>query len=256
MSEAPQDDKPAPLVSHLTELRRRLLWAMLAVLVFLVPLAIFARDLYALLAGPLMQHLPAGTSMIATEVASPFLAPFKLAAVSALVLAMPVVLWQVWAFIAPGLYAHERRFAFPLMFMSSLLFYLGIAFAYFVVLPLVLGFFVSMAPEGIAVMTDISRYLDFVLTLFLAFGAAFQIPVATVLMVRTGMTTPAALASKRAYVLVGAFVAGMLLTPPDIFSQSLLAVPAYLLYEAGIVLARWMVPGYREVEIQRGERES
>jgi len=248
------EHKGAPLVAHLAELRRRLLWSVLAVVIMLVPLALFAREYYTLLAGPLLQHLPEGSSMIATEVASPFLAPFKLAAVSALILAMPVVLWHVWAFVAPGLYQQERRFVMPLMAMSTALFYLGVAFAYFVVLPLVLGFFVAMAPQDVAVMTDIARYLDFVLTLFLAFGAAFQIPVATILMVRAGLTTPAALASKRAYVLVGAFVLGMLLTPPDVFSQSLLAVPAYLLYEAGIVLARWLVPGSREVEIQRGER--
>ena len=249
------DDHPGgeaqPLISHLVELRTRILRAAAAVMLIFVPLAYFANDLFTLVAQPLLDKLPEGTGMIATEVATPFLTPFKLSLVTAIFIAMPVLLWQVWAFIAPGLYQQERRFVMPLMAMSSLLFYAGVLFAYFAVMPLIFGFFTAVTPQGVSMMTDIARYLDFVLTLFFAFGVAFEIPVATVLAVWAGLTTPAALASARPYVLVGAFGIGMLLTPPDIFSQSLLAVPTYLLFEIGIVLARIMVPGHREVEAQR-----
>lgn len=243
--------EPQPLISHLVELRTRILRAAAAVMLIFVPLAYFANDLFTLVARPLLEKLPEGTSMIATEVATPFLTPFKLSLVTAIFIAMPVLLWQVWAFIAPGLYQQERRFVMPLMAMSSLLFYAGVLFAYFAVMPLIFGFFTAVTPQGVSMMTDIARYLDFVLTLFFAFGVAFEIPVATVLAVWAGLTTPAALASARPYVLVGAFGIGMLLTPPDVFSQSLLAIPTYLLYEIGIVLARIMVPGHREVEAQR-----
>lgn len=246
-----------PLIEHLLELRTRLLRIVIGVLVCLLPLLPFAQDIFRLLADPLLGVMPEGTSLIATEVASPFLTPFKLALLLSLVASIPWTLWQVWAFVAPGLYAHERRFAVPLLLSSTLLFYLGMAFAYFVVFPLIFGFFVSVAPEGVAVMTDIGRYLDFVIMLFLAFGAAFEVPVAIVLMVRMGITTPGALREKRPYILVGAFTVGMLLTPPDILSQTLLALPVYLLYEVGIIAARIMVPGSREVDAQRAaERES
>lgn len=240
-----------PLVQHLLELRGRLLRAILGVLVVFLPLAYFAGDLFTLMSGPLLAHLPEGGSLIATEVAAPFLAPFKLAMVLAVVLSLPWVLYQLWAFVAPGLYARERRLGLPLVVSSTLLFYLGVAFAYFVVFPVVFGFFVAVAPDGVAVMTDISRYLDFVLGMFMAFGIAFEVPVAIVLMVWAGFVTPAQLAGYRPYVLVGAFAVAMLLTPPDVISQSLLAVPVYLLYEAGIWAARWLVPGAREVEAQR-----
>lgn len=243
--------EPQPLISHLVELRTRILRAAAAVMLIFVPLAYFANDLFTLVAQPLLEKLPEGTGMIATEVATPFLTPFKLSLVTAIFIAMPVLLWQVWAFIAPGLYQQERRFVMPLMAMSSLLFYAGVLFAYFAVMPLIFGFFTAVTPQGVSMMTDIARYLDFVLTLFFAFGVAFEIPVATVLAVWAGLTTPAALAAARPYVLVGAFGIGMLLTPPDVFSQSLLAIPTYLLYEIGIVLARIMVPGHREVEAQR-----
>jgi len=239
------------LVSHLMELRNRLLKAIAAVLVVFVALAPFADTIFTLVADPLMRQLPAGTSMIATQVAAPFLTPFKLTLVVAIALAMPVVLYQTWAFIAPGLYSQERRFALPLLASSVLLFYLGIAFAYFVVFPLMFGFFTATAPEGVTVMTDITSYLSFVLALFFAFGLAFEVPVATVLLVWAGLVTPAALARHRAYVLLGAFVAGMLLTPPDVISQTLLALPMYLLYEVGIVMSRIAVPGHREVESQK-----
>lgn len=240
-----------PLIAHLLELRDRLLKIVWGVLLAFLPLAFFAKDLYTLLAAPLLALMPEGTSMIATDVASPFFAPIKLAGMLAFALAMPWTLWQVWGFVAPGLYQSERRLVVPLMVSSSVLFFAGIAFAYFLVLPTVFGFIVSVAPEGVAVMTDISKYLDFVLTLFLAFGLAFETPVALVLMVKTGFVTPARLADVREYVLIGAFVAGAIFTPPDVISQILLAVPVYLLYELGIVCARWLVPESREVEAQQ-----
>lgn len=243
-----------PLIDHLTELRSRLIRALLAVAVGFACLMPFADTLFTLLAEPLARHLPEDSGLIATEPASPFLTPLKLALVGGIFLAIPVVMYQVWAFVAPGLYSQERRLVGPLVLASSLLFYLGPVFAWFVVFPLVFGFFVAVAPEGVAVMTDIRQYLNFVLALFVAFGLAFQVPVATVLLVRAGATTPAALRRKRPYVLIGAFVMGMLLTPPDVISQTLLAVPVYLLFELGILMSRILVPGIREVEEQRGER--
>ena len=254
MSQDPGSEQPlaeASLLSHLVELRTRLLRSIAGVLVVFLALAPFADQLFSTIADPLMARLPEGTSMIATQVASPFLTPFKTAMVAAVFLAMPWILYQVWSFIAPGLYQQEKRLALPLIFSSTVLFYGGVAFAYFLVFPLMFAFFTAVAPEGVAMMTDINAYLDFVLTLFFAFGMAFEVPIATVLMVWAGFTTPARLASHRAYVLLGAFVVGMLLTPPDVISQTLLAVPVYLLYEAGIVMARVMVPGHKEVESQQ-----
>jgi sec-independent protein translocase protein TatC len=241
------------LLSHLMELRNRLLKMVITVLVLFVCLVPFADTLFTLVAEPLMARLPEGTSMIATQVASPFLTPFKLSLAIAVFLAMPMLLYQGWAFVAPGLYKHERRLVLPLMVSSIFLFYAGVAFAYFVVFPLMFAFFTAVAPTGVAVMTDISAYLDFVLALFFAFGFAFEVPVATVLAVWAGFTTPAKLGQKRPYVLLGAFVLGMLLTPPDVISQTLLAVPVYILFEAGIIMARVMVPGHREVEAQQRE---
>ena len=239
------------LLSHLMELRNRLLKMVVTVLVLFVCLVPFADTLFTLVAEPLMARLPEGTSMIATQVASPFLTPFKLSLAIAVFLAMPMLLYQGWAFVAPGLYKHERRLVMPLMVSSVVLFYAGVAFAYYVVFPLMFAFFTAVAPSGVAVMTDISAYLDFVLALFFAFGFAFEVPVATVLAVWAGFTTPAKLGQKRPYVLLGAFVLGMLLTPPDIISQTLLAVPVYILFEAGIIMSRVMVPGHREVEAQQ-----
>ena len=235
-----QDNTPnePAFLSHLIELRDRLLHSVLAIIVLLMPLLYFANELYSLLAEPLLRHMPEGTQMIATEVASPFLTPFKLALIAAIFLAVPYLLYQGWAFIAPGLYEREQKLAIPLMVSSTILFYSGIAFAYYVVFPLVFGFFIGVAPEGVAVMTDISKYLDFVLKLFIAFGIAFEVPIATILLCWTGMTTPAKLAEKRAYVIVGAFVIGMLMTPPDIISQTLLALPMWLLFESGLFFAR------------------
>ncbi len=238
MSEKESTDQPMPLVAHLTELRDRLLRALLAVLIMFICLFPFANDIYAFVSEPLRAILPEGASMIATEVASPFLTPFKLTLFTAIFLVMPYILYQAWSFIAPGMYKHEKRLAIPLLASSVALFYLGAAFAYFVVFPLIFAFFTSVAPEGIAIMTDINSYLNFVLKLFFAFGIAFEIPIAALLMIWSGMTTPDALAAKRPYIIVGCFVFGMLLTPPDVISQSLLALPMWLLFEAGVYLGR------------------
>ena len=227
-----------PLISHLLELRTRVTRMVIAILVLLVVFFPFGNDIYIYVAAPLMDVMPEGTSMIATQVASPFLTPFKLALVTAVFVAMPYLLHQLWSFIAPGLYQHEKRLAVPLLASSVILFYAGAAFAYFVVFPLVFAFLTSVAPEGVAVATDITAYLDFVLTLFFAFGISFEVPIATILLVLAGMTTPDKLAQKRPFVVVGAFVIGMLLTPPDVISQTLLAVPIWLLFEVGIFFSR------------------
>lgn len=239
MSEQETTDQPLPLVTHLTELRDKLLRALLAVLVMFICLFPFANDIYAFVSEPLRAILPPGASMIATEVASPFFTPFKLTLVAAVFLTMPYVLYQVWGFIAPGMYRHEKRLAIPLLASSVLLFYAGAAFAYFVVFPLIFAFFTSVAPDGITIMTDINSYLNFVLKLFFAFGIAFEIPIAAILMIWAGITTPEALAGKRPYIIVGCFVFGMLLTPPDIISQSLLAIPMWLLFEIGVYLGKY-----------------
>jgi len=239
-AEPDNTDQPLPLVAHLTELRDRLLRALLAVLVVFIGLFPFANEIYTFVSDPLRKLLPEGATMIATEVASPFLTPFKLTMVAAVFLAIPYVLYQAWSFIAPGMYKHEKRIAIPLLVSSILLFYLGAAFAYYLVFPLVFGFFTSVGPADIAMMTDINSYLDFVLTLFFAFGLAFEIPIAAVLLIWTGITTPEQLAEKRRYVIVGCFVIGMLLTPPDIFSQSLLAIPMWMLFEVGIFFGRFI----------------
>lgn len=231
----------APLLSHLIELRNRLITAMKAVLLIFLALAYFAQDIYHIVATPLLSAMPAGSNMIATDVASPFFAPFKLTIVVAVALAMPVILHQVWGFIAPGLYRHERRMAIPLLISSTILFYAGIAFAYFVVFPLVFAFFNQVAPEGVMIATDISSYLDFVLKLFFAFGLAFEIPIAVLLMCWSGASTADQLAEKRPYVIVSAFVAGMLLTPPDIISQTMMAIPMWILFEFGLLMARFYV---------------
>jgi len=225
------------LLSHLIELRSRLLKIAAAVVLVFVVLLPWSRDIFELVSAPLREVLP-GNAMIATAVASPLLTPFKLTFFVALFIAMPIVLYQVWAFVAPGLYKKEKNFAVPLLASSIALFYLGIAFAYYVVFPLIFGFFTAVAPDGVEVQTDISLFLDFITTIVFAFGLAFEVPIATVLVVWTGLTTPEKLGKARAYVFLGAFVVGMLLTPPDIISQTLLAVPVYLLYELGILMAK------------------
>ena len=236
MSDQESTDQPLPLVTHLTELRDKLLRALLAVLLVFICLFPFANDIYTFVSEPLRALLPAGATMIATEVASPFFTPFKLSLVTAVFLAMPYVLYQAWSFIAPGMYKHEKRLAIPLLASSVLLFYAGSAFAYYVVFPLIFSFFTSVAPQDITIMTDINSYLNFVLKLFFAFGLAFEIPIVAILMIWTGITTAEALAKKRPYIIVGCFIFGMLLTPPDIISQSLLAIPMWLLFEIGVYI--------------------
>src|SRR5262245_23388945 len=228
------------LISHLLELRDRLLRATIAVAILSVPCVIYADELFEFIARPLMQKLPSGASMIATNVIAPFMAPFKLAIVAAVFLAMPYLLYQAWAFIAPGLYRHEKRFALPLLLSSILLFYGGVAFAYYAVFPAIFAFFTTTGPHGVLMMTDINSYLDFVLMLFFAFGVAFEVPVATVLLVLTGLVKVETLVENRGYVLIGIFVIAAFLTPPDAVSQCIMAVPMYALYEIGIVMSRVM----------------
>nr|WP_295710386.1 twin-arginine translocase subunit TatC [uncultured Halomonas sp.] len=232
------EQSQAPLIEHLIELRSRLMRAVIVILVIFLGLYAFANDIYTFVADPLMDLLPEGSQMIATEVASPFLAPFKLTLVVAVFIAVPFVLHQAWAFIAPGLYDNEKALAIPILVSSIALFYGGAAFAYYVVFPLLFEFFTQTGPENVAVMTDINQYLNFVLKLFFAFGVAFEIPIATFLLILSGATTVESLSKKRPYILLGCFVIGMLLTPPDVISQSLLAIPMYLLYEVGLLFGR------------------
>ena len=239
-SPRPGADSEQPLLVHLTELRNRLLRAIGCVLLVFLSLSVFANDIYALLAGPLLAQLPESGSMIATEVAAPFLVPFKLTFFVAVFVSMPYLLYQGWAFVAPGLYENERRLVLPLIASSVLLFYLGNAFAFFIVFPLLFAFLTSVAPVGVTVMTDIGHYLNFILKMFFAFGLAFEVPVAIILCAWTGLVSVETLSKKRPYIIVGAFAVGMLLTPPDIISQVLLALPVWLLFEAGLILARYV----------------
>ncbi|TPE54332.1 twin-arginine translocase subunit TatC [Maribrevibacterium harenarium] len=228
----------APLVSHLIELRNRMLKIVVVILVIFFGLYAFANDLYLIVSEPLRSLLPAGSTLIATEVASPFLAPLKLTFALAVLVSIPFTLYQIWSFIAPALYKEERSVAIPLLISSVFLFYAGIVFAYYVVLPLIFGFFTTVGPGEVAVMTDINNYLNFVLKLFFAFGVTFEIPVATYLLIKAGVTTVDSLSKKRPYVFLGCFVVGMLITPPDIFSQTLLAIPMWLLFELGLLAGR------------------
>jgi sec-independent protein translocase protein TatC len=237
-ADPPEQLPEASLMSHLLELRSRLLKAGGAVLAVFICLMPFSGKIFSAVSSPLMAQLPEGATMIATDVASPFLTPFKTSFYVAIMLAIPVVLYQVWAFVAPGLYRREKRLAVPLLVASVVLFYLGVLFAYFVIFPVMFGFFAAAAPDNVQVMTDISSYLDFVLVLFIAFGVAFEVPVVTVLLVLIGIVKIDTLSKNRQYVFLGAFVVGMFLTPPDVFSQTLLAIPMYLLYECGILMAR------------------
>ncbi|MDC0609778.1 twin-arginine translocase subunit TatC [Vibrio sp.] len=237
----PEVEQNQTLIGHLIELRNRLLKSLIAVLVVFLGLIYFSNHIYEFISQPLIAQLPKGASMIATNVTSPFFTPLKLTMFVSLFIAIPYVLFQVWAFIAPALYKQERRLIMPLMFSSSLLFYCGIAFSYFVVFPLIFKFFTAISLTGVQFATDIESYLDFVLSLFFAFGVAFEIPVAIILLCWTGATDPKSLAAKRPYVLVTAFVVGMVLTPPDIISQTLLAIPMYLLFEVGVFFSRFYV---------------
>lgn len=231
--------EPDSFMSHLIELRDRLLRCVLAFLLVFICLFPWARDIYTVLAEPLLAALPSGGQMIATEVTAPFFVPIKVTMLAAMVIALPYLLYQIWAFVAPGLYAHEKKLVIPLIFTSTVLFLVGMSFAYFIVFPVVFHFITSIAPKGVAVMTDIQKYLDFVMTLFIAFGVTFEVPVAVVILTRTGIVSVAALRGARPYVIVGAFVVGAVFTPPDVVSQLFLAVPLWLLFEAGIIVASW-----------------
>ena len=258
---APQDNPPEEsivsptLIAHILELRRRLLHSVATLLILFFCLFPFQNQVFEWVARPMIQRLPAGSSMIATGVASPFMTPMKLTLVVALFLAVPVFLYHLWRFISPALYKSERRMFLPLLVSSVLFFYSGVAFAYFVLFPVAFAFLATAAPQGVKVMTDINAYLDFVLTIFFAFGVAFEVPVAIVLLVWAGFVSPGRLKKMRPYALVGAFVVGMLLAPPDVVSMTLLALPIYLLFELGIIMARFMVPGSREVDAQHAEEK-
>ncbi|MFU2143953.1 twin-arginine translocase subunit TatC [Gallibacterium anatis] len=245
-------DESQPLITHLVELRNRILKSFICVLVVFLALVYFANDIYHIISAPLINELPQNSTMIATNIVAPFFTPIKLTAITAIFLSVPYILYQVWAFIAPALYKHEKRLIYPLLVSSTLLFYVGVAFAYYVVFPLVFAFLTKTAPESVAIATDISSYLDFVLTLFLAFGICFEVPVAIILLCWSGVVSIGDLKQKRPYILVGAFVIGMLLTPPDIFSQTLLAVPMYLLFEIGVLFARF----YRPKDQNETEKEN
>ncbi|MGM0593088.1 MAG: twin-arginine translocase subunit TatC [Pseudomonadota bacterium] len=244
-----------PLLTHLVEMRDRLLRAVLVVLLLFVGIFYFANDLYHIIATPLMAHLPEGASMISTKPAGTFFTPMKLALVLSIFLAMPFILYQLWAFVAPGLYTHERKLIIPLLFSSTLLFYAGMVFAYYVVFPLMFGFFINVAPQGVEVMTDITEYLDFVLKIFFAFGIAFEVPIATILLVYIGATTPESLRQKRPYIIVGAFVIGMMLTPPDIISQTLLALPMWVLFEIGLLASSYFLKLKRQRQDEQAQQE-
>jgi len=246
MSEEPEKLVEGTLISHLLELRDRLIRAIIAVAVAFLPCMFYSNQIFTFVATPLKEKLPKGTQLIATTEMSPFTTPFKLSLFVALFLAMPVVIYQLWAFVAPGLYRHEKRFAVPLLVSSIVLFYTGVVFAYFFVFPVMFQFFAATTPHGVAMMTDISAYLDFVLTMFLAFGAAFEVPVAVVLLVLTGVVKLEKLKENRGYVLIGIFIVAALLTPPDAVSQCIMAIPMYLLYEGGLLMARILSKMRRE----------
>ena len=236
------DDATQPLIGHLVELRTRLLRCIICILFVLACLLFFSNDIYHIVANPLISQLPKGSSMIATDIAAPFFTPIKLTAVISIFISIPYILYQVWGFIAPALYQHEKRLIMPLIISSTVLFYIGIAFAYFAVFPLAFYFFIHTAPVDVAINTDITKYLDFVMTLFIVFGFAFEVPVAIILLCWTGITTPKNLRKKRPYIIVGVFAIAMFVTPPDVFSQILLAVPICLLFEIGTFFARFYQP--------------
>jgi sec-independent protein translocase protein TatC len=241
-------------ISHLIELRTRLVRSVIAVVVVLLCLFPFAKNIYALLAAPLLHALPQGATMIATDVTGTFLVPLKVTLMAAFLIALPFVLWQMWAFVAPGLYQHEKKLALPVIVSSFVFFVLGMSFAYFVVFPVAFGFFASYAPAGVQMMTDIDKYLSFVLTMFIAFGVTFEVPVVVIVLVRLGMVSLDKLRSIRAYVIVGAFVVGAIFTPPDVVSQLLLAVPLWLLFELGLLMARFALPPREGEEASEPEK--
>ena len=235
------DAKEQSLMDHLFELRDRLLHIVLSILIIFLALFAFSEEIFTFSAQPLLALMPEGTTMIATGVTSPFLVPFKLVLLLSVLLAIPYILHQMWAFVAPGLYNHEKTLVAPLLISSVLLFYCGVAFAYFVIFPILFGFFIGISPAGVSVMTDIGQYLDFIIAIFFAFGIAFEVPVATFLLIASGATTVEKLAEKRPFIIIGAFIVGMLLTPPDIISQSLLAIPMWILFELGLIMSRLFI---------------
>ena len=241
-------DQEQTLLTHLTELRDRLLRAICLVLIIFLALSPFTNDIYTAIAEPLLNQLPDNGRMIATEVASPFLVPFKLTFFVALFISMPYLLYQAWAFIAPGLYENERHFALPLLLMSTVLFYLGTCFAFFVIFPIIFKFFALSAPQGVTFVPDIGHYLNFVLKLFFAFGVAFEVPIITIMLVKTGITSVKAMSAKRSYIIVGAFAIGMLMTPPDVASQVLLAMPIWVLFELGLLMCKYFAPASEDLE--------
>ncbi len=241
-------DKEQSFISHLVELRQRVMWAVIAVAGITICLLPFSRDIYNFLAAPLLNELPEGVTMVAVEVASPFLTPFKMTLLTGVFLAVPVIIYQIWSFVSPGLYGHEKRIAVPILISSCALFYLGCAFAYYVVFPLIFAFFNAVTPEGVTFMPDIAHYLSFLLVIFFAFGLAFEVPIVVFILLALGVTTAESLQEKRPYVIVGAFVAGMLLTPPDIISQTLLALPMWVLYELGIIFSKMLLSRQRNDE--------
>ena len=248
-----KNDSDQPLVSHLIELRSRLLKIALSLAVVFIFLFPFANPLYETLSSPLLEHLPQGSSMVAIDVASPFLTPFKMVLLLSLALSVPIIFYHLWAFVSPGLYRREKQLIFPLLVLSTVLFYAGMAFAYFVAFPLMFAFFNAVAPENVTVMTDIGRYLDFVVKIFFAFGLAFEVPVITLMLVISETVTPESLTRKRPYIIVGAFFIGMILTPPDVISQVLLAVPVWLLFELGLLMSRWVMKNRRGKEVELKE---
>lgn len=250
---ATPDDTQETFISHLIELRSRLLRSIVAIVLVLVCLFPFAKQIYAVLAAPLLKALPAGSTMIATDVTGTFLVPLKVTLMAAFLVALPYVLYQMWAFVAPGLYQHEKRLALPVIFSSVVFFALGMAFAYFIVFPIAFGFFAGYAPAGVQMMTDIDKYLSFVLTMFVAFGITFEVPVVVVVLVRLGVVELKKLQSIRGYVIVGAFVMGAIFTPPDVLSQVMLAVPLWLLYELGLLVARFVTVSRREAAAEQSE---
>jgi sec-independent protein translocase protein TatC len=246
MSDESEPLAEGTLISHLLELRTRLMRAFAAVLIVLVPCAIYSNTLFEYIERPLQLQLPKGSSLIATSITATFTTPFKLSFIIALIIAMPYVLYEIWAFVAPGLYKREKRFALPLLVSSIILFYCGVAFAYFVVFPIMFKFFISTTPKGVLMMTDITQYMDFVLVMALSFGAAFEVPVAVVLLITTGIVSIEKITAARGYVLIAIFVIAAILTPPDAISQTIMAVPMYLLYEGGIIFARILRRGQKQ----------
>jgi sec-independent protein translocase protein TatC len=250
---AAPDDTQETFISHLIELRSRLLRSIVAVVIVLLCLFPFAKNIYAVLAAPLLKALPVGSTMIATDVTGTFLVPLKVTLMAAFLIALPYVLYQMWAFVAPGLYQHEKRLALPVIVSSVVFFAFGMAFAYFIVFPIAFGFFAGYAPAGVQMMTDIDKYLSFTLTMFVAFGITFEVPVVVVVLVRFGVVELAKLRSIRGYVIVGAFVVGAIFTPPDVLSQAMLAVPLWLLYELGLLVARFVSVSKRSNAAEQGE---